>query len=74
MLIKKTQQPVLRIDPEAINSPEVQDFVRVFRLRPGRTQYDTQSLPVHLPARRRREPRSGNALAAAGAVLRLHWH
>jgi hypothetical protein len=39
-LIKKTQQPVLRIDPDAINSPEVQDFVRVFRLRPGLTQYD----------------------------------
>ena len=39
-LIKKTQQPVLRIDPEAVNAPEVQDFVRVFRLRPGLTQYD----------------------------------
>src|SRR3989475_5182815 len=39
-LIKKNQQPVLRINPEAINSPEVQDFVRVFRLRPGLTQYD----------------------------------
>ncbi len=39
-LIKKNQQPVLRINPEAVNAPEVQDFVRVFRLRPGRTQYD----------------------------------
>jgi hypothetical protein len=39
-LIKKTQQPVLRVDPEAVNSPEVQDFVRVFRLRPGLIQYD----------------------------------
>ena len=39
-LIKKTEQPVLRIDPEALNSPEVQDFVSVFRLKPGLTQYD----------------------------------
>src|SRR5712691_7791970 len=39
-LIKKNQQAVLRIAPEAVNSPEVQEFVGVFRLRPGRTQYD----------------------------------
>src|SRR5215475_15613663 len=39
-LVKKNQQSVLRIAPEAVNSPEVQDFVRVFRLRPGLTQYD----------------------------------
>ncbi len=39
-LIKKNQQPVLRIAPEAVNAPDVQDFVRVFRLRPGLTQYD----------------------------------
>jgi len=39
-LVRKNQQSVLRIAPEAVNSPEVQDFVRVFRLRPGLTQYD----------------------------------
>jgi len=39
-LIKKNQQSVLRIDPEAVNSPEMQELVHVFRLRPGRTQYD----------------------------------
>jgi hypothetical protein len=39
-LIKKNQQPVLRIDPQAVHAAEVQDFVRVFRLRPGLTQYD----------------------------------
>jgi hypothetical protein len=39
-LIKKNQQPVLRIAPEAVNSSEVQDFVRIFRLKPGLTQYD----------------------------------
>src|SRR5262249_56350338 len=39
-LTKKNQQSVLRIAPEAINSPEVQEFVHVFRLRQGLTQYD----------------------------------
>ena len=39
-LVRKNQQSVLRIAPEAVNSPEVQDFVRVFRLRSGLTQYD----------------------------------
>ncbi|HYA19976.1 MAG TPA: hypothetical protein VEG25_04955 [Burkholderiales bacterium] len=39
-LIRKTTQPVVRIDPEALNSPEVQDFVRVFHLKPGLTQYN----------------------------------
>src|SRR5262249_26173923 len=39
-LIKKNQRSVLRIAPEAINSPEVQEFVRIFHLRPGRIQYD----------------------------------
>jgi hypothetical protein len=39
-LVRKNQQSVLRIAPEAVNSPEMQDFARVFRLRPGLTQYD----------------------------------
>src|SRR5215471_7325973 len=39
-LVRKNQQSVLRIAPEAVNSPEMQDFVRIFRLRPGLTQYD----------------------------------
>jgi len=39
-LTRKTQQPVLRIDPQALESPEVQDFVRVFHLKPGLRQYD----------------------------------
>jgi hypothetical protein len=39
-LVKKAPHPVLRIDPQALESPEVQDFVRVFHLKPGLTQYD----------------------------------
>jgi len=39
-LIKKNQRSVPRIAPEAVNSPAVQEFVRIFRLRPGRSQYD----------------------------------
>src|SRR5262249_10470484 len=38
-LLKKTQQPVLRLAPDAVNAPDVQELVRIFRLRPGRTQY-----------------------------------
>ena len=38
-LIRKVQHPVLRVDPNALDSPEVQDLVRVFRLKPGLTQY-----------------------------------
>jgi len=39
-LIKKNPQSVLRIAPEAVHAPDVQEFVRVFRLRPGLPQYD----------------------------------
>ena len=39
-LIKKTSHPVLRIDPQALDSPDVLDFVHVFRLKPGLAQYD----------------------------------
>jgi len=39
-LIKKTPHAVLRVDPQALDSPEVQDFVRVFHLKPGLAQYD----------------------------------
>jgi hypothetical protein len=33
-LVRKTQQRVLRIDPHAVDSPETQDCVRVFRYSP----------------------------------------
>jgi hypothetical protein len=39
-LVRKNSQSVLRIAPEAVHAPEMQEFVRVFRLRPGLTQYD----------------------------------
>ena len=39
-LTKRTPHAVLRVDPQALDSPEVQDFVRIFRLKPGLTQYD----------------------------------
>jgi len=39
-LVKKAPHAVLRIDPQALDSPEVQDFVRVFHLKPGLAQYD----------------------------------
>lgn len=42
-LYKKVQQPVLRIDPAAVNSAEMSTLARVFRLKPGLTQYDITS-------------------------------
>jgi hypothetical protein len=39
-LIKKSERPVLRIDPRAAMFPEMREFVRVFRLKPGVLQYD----------------------------------
>jgi hypothetical protein len=39
-LVKKTSQPVIRVDPQSLDSPEVAEFVRVFRLKPGMAQYD----------------------------------
>lgn len=42
-LYRKRQQPVLRIDPSALGSPEVAELVRTFRLRPGQTRYEITS-------------------------------
>src|SRR5262249_55473876 len=39
-LIRKTTQAVVRVDPEALKSPEVEEFTRVFRLKPGMDKYD----------------------------------
>ena len=42
-LYRTVQQPVLRVDPAALGSAEVAAVVRIFRLRPGLTQYDVTS-------------------------------
>jgi len=39
-LTRKTPHPVLRIDPQVLDSPETQDMLRVFHLKAGLTQYD----------------------------------
>lgn len=39
-LYKKTQQPVLLIDPRALGTPEMDVFTRTFRLRRGVTKYE----------------------------------
>ena len=39
-LVKKVQQPVLRVDPEALNSAEMRDLARIFKIKPGLPQYD----------------------------------
>jgi hypothetical protein len=54
-LVRKNSQPVLLIDPEAMADPQMREFLRVFHLKPGLTQYDiTQEalnpFPANLPA------------------------
>jgi hypothetical protein len=39
-LFKKVRQPVLYIHPEAIGSPEMSEFTRIFRLKSGLDKYD----------------------------------
>jgi len=39
ILYKKTQQPVLLLDPQARDSAEFQEVARAFRLRPGATRF-----------------------------------
>jgi hypothetical protein len=39
-LRKKVQQPVLRIDPDALDSPEMNELARIFKITPGLPSYD----------------------------------
>ena len=39
-LVKKVQQPVLRIDPEAVDSPEMRALAKIFKIKPGLSRYD----------------------------------
>ena len=39
-LVKKSQQPVLLIDPAAVDSAEMREVARTFRLKPGLAKYD----------------------------------
>ena len=38
-LIKKTQQPILFVDPKVVDSPEMREVARAFRLKGGLTRY-----------------------------------
>lgn len=40
VLRRKTLQPVMRVDPQALKTPEMAAFVTAFRLKPGVSQYD----------------------------------
>jgi hypothetical protein len=42
-LVKKVAQPVMYVHPSAVFSPEMREFARVFRLKPGLTKYDIKS-------------------------------
>lgn len=42
-LVKKIQQPVMHVHPAAVALPEMREFTRVFRLKPGLTKYEIKS-------------------------------
>jgi hypothetical protein len=42
-LIRKTQQPVMHVHPVAVSSPEMREFTRVFRLKPGQAKYEIKA-------------------------------
>ncbi|KWT92784.1 hypothetical protein APY03_2958 [Variovorax sp. WDL1] len=46
-LIKKSQQPVLLVDPAALASPAMQEFTRTFRLKQGLLKYDITQEALH---------------------------
>jgi hypothetical protein len=39
-VLKKTRQPLLHLDPRALDTAETREFVRAFNLKPGVTKYD----------------------------------
>jgi len=39
-LLKKKQQPILRIDSEALADPDLAEFCKAFKLKPGQTSYE----------------------------------
>jgi hypothetical protein len=50
-LTKKVQKPVLLIDPQAVDSAEMREFARIFRLKHGLKKYDiTQEVLAPFPA------------------------
>jgi len=51
ILFKKSAQPVLLIDPQAVDSPEMREVNRVFKLKPGLTKFPiTQDTLSPFPA------------------------
>ncbi|HUL92517.1 MAG TPA: hypothetical protein VLV56_09230 [Burkholderiales bacterium] len=50
-LLRKTQQPVLLVDPDAVTSEEMREVARTFRLKPGLAKYEiTQEALSPFPA------------------------
>jgi hypothetical protein len=65
-LVKKTQRPILFVDPRAVDSQEMADVARAFRLKRGLTRYPiTQSELMPFPT-----SRSGDGLTALDVETR----
>lgn len=53
-LFREVSEPVVHLHPEAVDSPEMKEFVRIFHLRPGLTKYNVSvetltPFPVNFP-------------------------
>ena len=50
-LIRKQNKMMIRVNPEAIDSPEMEEMTRLMNLRPGQLYYDSSSHPAPFPIR-----------------------
>ena len=73
-LTKKTQQPVLRVSPDAVGSPDLLTLTQVFKLKPGLDKYDiTQEVLSPFPVTYPREGVSSLDLETRSMLQALYF-
>jgi hypothetical protein len=73
-LVKKTTQPVLLVDPQAAESPDMRDVARAFRLRSGLTRFPiTQETFSPFPATYPKEGVTGLDLETRSLLQALYF-
>jgi len=73
-LVKKTTQPVLLVDPQAAESPDMRDVARAFRLKSGLTRFPiTQETFSPFPATYPKEGVSGLDLETRSLLQALYF-
>ena len=73
-LVKKTTQPVLLVDPQAAESPDMRDVARAFRLKSGLTRFPiTQETLSPFPATYPKEGVTGLDLETRSLLQALYF-